>query len=86
MAANTMKVNQFESRNYIKYKGRIADDVYEYNYVSPKSMNINEFQELLEANNISLTGGWLSFLKKALRLKTGQTYYKHTAKLVFSVD
>lgn len=82
-----MKIDQFESRNYTKYyKGRFADDVSEYSFISPKSLNIKEFKDLLQASNISLQGGWLSFIKKQLTLKSGKILYKHIVRLEISVN
>jgi hypothetical protein len=81
-----MKVNEFESRNYTKYKGRFAEDVTEFSYIAPSSLNIDEFKELLQSNNIILQGGWVSYIKKKLTLKSGKVLYKHIAKLEISVN
>lgn len=82
-----MKINEFESRNYTtSYRGRAWDNVTEYSYVSPHNLNKNEFESLLQANNIDLIGGFITYIKKQLILKGGKTLYKHIAKFETSVN
>ena len=82
-----MKINEFESKNYTTYfMGRCFDSVTEYSYVAPESLNVDQFKSLLNKNRISLCGGYVSFIKKALLLKGGKTLYKHIAKYEVSVN
>jgi hypothetical protein len=82
-----MKIKEFESRNYTTYHfGKAFDSVTEYSYTSPSNLSRNEFENLLQKNNIILQGGYVSYIKKQLTLKTGKTLYKHIAKLETSVN
>lgn len=60
------------------------DNITEYSYISEKSMTIEEFEKVLAENNISLTGGWLTFSKKQLNFKSGKKEYKHIVKYEYS--
>ena len=82
-----MKINKFESKNYTTYlRGRAWDNVTEYSFISPNSLNTKEFEEIIRLNKIILQGGWVSYIKKLLTLKSGKTLYKHIAKLEVSVN
>ncbi|OGI29295.1 MAG: hypothetical protein A2287_00615 [Candidatus Melainabacteria bacterium RIFOXYA12_FULL_32_12] len=82
-----MKINEFESKNYTTYfRGRAFDSVTEYSYISPNNLNTNEFEQLLKENQIILQGGYVSYIKKQLALKSGNVLYKHIAKLECSVN
>ena len=82
-----MKINEFESRNYTTYfRGRIWDNVTEYSYISANNLNTQEFEDILKESRIILQGGWVSYIKKLLTLKSGKTLYKYIAKLEVSVN
>jgi hypothetical protein len=82
-----MKINEFESRNYTTYfRGKAFDNVTEYSFTSLENLNTNEFENLLQKNDIILQGGYVSYIKKQLTLKGGKVLYKHVAKLETSVN
>lgn len=80
-------MNEIETKNYTTYnRGRAFDNVTEYIYTCQRSLNVDVFNNLLEANQISLVGGYISFIKRQLRYKSGKVVFQHIAKFQTSVN
>ena len=45
-----------------------------------------EFNAILKQEGISLEGGWVSYIKKQMKYKSGKIKYKHIAKFECSVN
>ena len=76
-----LPVEELVVDNYDVHRRYGTDWVTEYNYVSSKSMSVEEFQQFLKDQG-NPAYGELTFKKKKLTFADGKIYYLHNCKAV----
>ena len=69
-----------ESKGYGTFNNhRFYDDITEYTLILDHSLTLEDFQKILQDNEINLYG-FVSFTKKLLTYANGRKQYKHIAR------
>lgn len=80
-----MTTNEIETKNYTKHYRYYSDNVTEYVYNTDKSLNLDEFEKVLNEGKAYLCG-CIEFAKKQLRYASGKVMFQHICRVSMSVD
>lgn len=78
-------MTEINVKNYTKHYRYYSDNVTEYTYSCPESLNLEEFSKVLEEGKAYIYGS-IEFVKKQLRYASGKVVFQYICRASMSVD